>query len=208
MKRVALSSLVLLVVLVGCGGPQPAPKLTPTPTFPSVTFTPTHSPAPTEAGQAEEVDVAGTATAEAAGVATKEARAAQTATAKAERAVTKAAATPTYQTITHIVQAGDTLALIAKEYDTTVETLVALNGIEDPNTIQVGQELLVSVPPTFTPHPEPTSTPSVKKAPTPTAAPTRKVCCKYCKKGKPCGDSCISLDKTCHKPPGCACKAP
>ncbi len=30
-------------------------------------------------------------------------------------------------------------------------------------------------------------------------------CCKTCRKGKPCGDSCISKNKTCHKGPGCAC---
>lgn len=30
-------------------------------------------------------------------------------------------------------------------------------------------------------------------------------CCRVCKSGKPCGDACISADKTCRKPPGCAC---
>lgn len=30
-------------------------------------------------------------------------------------------------------------------------------------------------------------------------------CCKICRKGKACGDSCISKSKTCHKGPGCAC---
>jgi hypothetical protein len=30
-------------------------------------------------------------------------------------------------------------------------------------------------------------------------------CCKVCTKGKPCGDTCISQDKTCHVGPGCAC---
>lgn len=30
-------------------------------------------------------------------------------------------------------------------------------------------------------------------------------CCKVCRKGKACGDSCIAKDKTCHKSPGCAC---
>lgn len=30
-------------------------------------------------------------------------------------------------------------------------------------------------------------------------------CCKVCKKGKACGDSCISRNKECHKPKGCAC---
>lgn len=32
-------------------------------------------------------------------------------------------------------------------------------------------------------------------------------CCKICRKGKACGNSCISRDKTCRKPPGCACDA-
>lgn len=42
-------------------------------------------------------------------------------------------------------------------------------------------------------------------SPPPTAAPI--ACCKYCDpaKSKPCGDGCISLSKTCHQPPGCAC---
>jgi hypothetical protein len=30
-------------------------------------------------------------------------------------------------------------------------------------------------------------------------------CCKRCSEGKPCGDSCISLNYQCHQPPGCAC---
>lgn len=30
-------------------------------------------------------------------------------------------------------------------------------------------------------------------------------CCKVCKKGKACGDSCISRDKACHQGKGCAC---
>ncbi len=33
------------------------------------------------------------------------------------------------------------------------------------------------------------------------------VCCKTCRKGKACGNSCISRDKTCTRPPGCACNA-
>lgn len=32
-----------------------------------------------------------------------------------------------------------------------------------------------------------------------------QACCKVCRKGKACGDSCISRDKDCHQPPGCAC---
>jgi hypothetical protein len=30
-------------------------------------------------------------------------------------------------------------------------------------------------------------------------------CCKVCRKGKACGDSCIARDKVCRKGPGCAC---
>lgn len=30
-------------------------------------------------------------------------------------------------------------------------------------------------------------------------------CCKTCRKGKACGNSCISRSKTCRKGPGCAC---
>ncbi len=30
-------------------------------------------------------------------------------------------------------------------------------------------------------------------------------CCKKCRKGKACGDSCISRQKTCRKGAGCAC---
>lgn len=30
-------------------------------------------------------------------------------------------------------------------------------------------------------------------------------CCKVCRKGKACGNSCIARHLTCHQPPGCAC---
>jgi len=38
---------------------------------------------------------------------------------------------------------------------------------------------------------------------TPAAEPM--ACCKVCKQGKACGNSCIAQDKNCHQPPGCAC---
>ena len=41
-----------------------------------------------------------------------------------------------------------------------------------------------------------------------TAPTTPATCCTTCKKGKACGNSCISAKKTCHKPKGCACDAP
>ena len=30
-------------------------------------------------------------------------------------------------------------------------------------------------------------------------------CCKICRKGKACGDACVSKKYTCHQPKGCAC---
>jgi hypothetical protein len=39
------------------------------------------------------------------------------------------------------------------------------------------------------------------------AAVAQAGCCKVCRAGKACGDSCIARDKTCHKGKGCACDA-
>jgi hypothetical protein len=43
----------------------------------------------------------------------------------------------------HVVARGDTLHELAKDYDTSVEALVDLNQIADPNLIYVGQTLCV-----------------------------------------------------------------
>ena len=57
-----------------------------------------------------------------------------------------------------MVRPGDTLGKIAAMFNTTVQQLVALNGIRNPNIIYVGQTLLVPncggpivVPPPITP---------------------------------------------------------
>ena len=47
------------------------------------------------------------------------------------------------QTITYIVKRGDTLLQIALRYGTTVNTLVRLNNITNPNRIYVGQRLTI-----------------------------------------------------------------
>lgn len=43
----------------------------------------------------------------------------------------------------HIVKKGETLSKIAMQYGTTVENLVALNGIKNPNLINVGQNIVI-----------------------------------------------------------------
>jgi LysM repeat protein len=50
-------------------------------------------------------------------------------------------------TTVHIVEAGETLGLIAKRYGTTVEVLLELNHLPDPNAIPVGTSLVVPQPP-------------------------------------------------------------
>lgn len=45
--------------------------------------------------------------------------------------------------MTYTVKKGDTLSAIARKYDTTVEALVASNGIKDKNIIRVGQVLQI-----------------------------------------------------------------
>lgn len=47
-------------------------------------------------------------------------------------------------TDTYIVQAGDTLSKIAARYGTTVQNLMALNGLSNANLIWVGQRLKVT----------------------------------------------------------------
>ena len=43
-----------------------------------------------------------------------------------------------------LVEVGDSLSKIAKQYDTTVDDLMVTNDITDPNLLLVGQELVVS----------------------------------------------------------------
>src|SRR5581483_9195785 len=60
-----------------------------------------------------------------------------------------------------------------------------------------------------TPTPAPTTirtpTPTPVHTPAPTRTPPPSTCCRHCSTGKPCGDSCIARNLTCHQPPGCAC---
>lgn len=43
----------------------------------------------------------------------------------------------------HIVKSGESLSIIANQYNTTVEVLIAENNITDPSLIRVGQEILI-----------------------------------------------------------------
>lgn len=68
---------------------------------------------------------------------------------------------------TYIVQPGDTLWRISRQFDTSVDAIVQANRIPNPNLIYVGQALEipgvdapVPVPPGPTPLPVPTAPPT------------------------------------------------
>ncbi len=50
-----------------------------------------------------------------------------------------------------------------------------------------------------------TKAPLSSKSAAPSVGEVSSTCCKICRTGKACGNSCISVSKTCHQPPGCAC---
>ena len=43
----------------------------------------------------------------------------------------------------YVVKPGDTLGRIADEFATTVDEIMALNNLSDPNLIEVGQQLII-----------------------------------------------------------------
>lgn len=75
---------------------------------------------------------------------------------------------------TYTVQAGDNLTRIAAKFGTTVQALIQLNGIVNPNLIFVGQVLKIPGGAGVTPTPVTTIVPTVSPTagPSPTLAPT------------------------------------
>lgn len=63
-------------------------------------------------------------------------------------------------TTTHVVERGQELALIAREYGVSTDDIVRMNGITNPDLIYVGQELIVPSAGHYTPE-------NVPAAPTP-----------------------------------------
>jgi len=55
------------------------------------------------------------------------------------------AATETAPTL-HTVQPGETLSSIARDYGVSYQAILDANGLEDPNLIRVGQELIIPIP--------------------------------------------------------------
>jgi LysM repeat protein len=69
-----------------------------------------------------------------------------TGTQAAAATATVAPATATATPATYAVAAGDTLARIATRFGVSVDALVAANDINNPNQIQVGDQLVIPAP--------------------------------------------------------------
>jgi hypothetical protein len=99
------------------------------------------------------------------------------------------------QTLTPTLKATNTIAVTATKIKATITRIVTRSPTKAPVPTRV---IIPTNPPIVI---EPTNPPVVIEPTDPPA----QVCCKVCSAGKACGDSCISKDKTCNKPPGCAC---
>jgi LysM repeat protein len=84
-------------------------------------------------------------------------------------AVTSPVPSPTPSLLLYTIQDGDTLASIATAYGVTVEELIAVNGISDPNLIHPGQAL--AIPGLLAPISESSPTPVIALPTSPPAPP-------------------------------------
>ncbi|MBN1889916.1 MAG: LysM peptidoglycan-binding domain-containing protein [Thermoflexales bacterium] len=85
-----------------------------------------------------------------------------------ENTIQTQSTTRTDGTHVHVVSYGDTLLGIALAYGVTVDNIVAWNNLNPGDFLQIGQELVISVPPGWTP---PQSASNPPAAPEPTATP-------------------------------------
>lgn len=66
---------------------------------------------------------------------------------------TRPSSLPTLGPGTYVVQPGDTIASIAEKFGVTEEAIIALNGLTNPDALQVGQTLAIPVPESEKPGP-------------------------------------------------------
>jgi nucleoid-associated protein YgaU len=59
------------------------------------------------------------------------------------------------EVLKYVVQEGDTLYDIALRYDVSMDDLIRINKLRDPNSLTVGQELLIPLAPRETATPVP-----------------------------------------------------
>lgn len=141
--------------------PTATPTTTPVPPSPTATRAPTQTPAPPTA-----TPIPPTAT---------PVPPSPTATANPPTATPiplTATAAPREPTTTYVVQPGDTMLAIARKLNVSVERLIELNALDDPNRLAAGQTILVPARAAEMLSANVTATPTTAPA---TATPTRTV---------------------------------
>lgn len=134
----ALLAMTLLVTAVGCERPKRSKSSglsTLTPAATSMVSQATVSTSPTTIGTVEETETPGIEPPSPTVVSAETTPAPSPAPTD-----TPVSAGP----LTYVVQPGDSLYSIAQRYNMTVDELMALNGITDPASLQVGQVLKIS----------------------------------------------------------------
>jgi LysM repeat protein len=160
----AVLSLIISLVVVNLASPKPAP-VGPPPLAARSTET-----AVAQAAQAQPVNVASPAQ-----VPARPSPAPMTPTPVVDMVEVTEPPPPTQppEPISYIVQPGDTLSTIAARFDVSLDDLMKANGIDNPDYLMLGQELIIPIggmpimTPTFTPLPIPTVTPIPFEPPTP-----------------------------------------
>jgi LysM repeat protein len=81
---------------------------------------------------------------------------------------------PGDEPLMHVVKAGETLGSLAEFYEVSLEDIMTINGLSDPNVLSVGQELIIPIGGIPTATPLPTSPSESAPATPPTPIPTEE----------------------------------
>jgi formylglycine-generating enzyme required for sulfatase activity len=114
-----------------------------------------------------------------------------------EATVTSTSVSPTTAPVIHVVQAGDTLGAIAKQYGVTVEALQEVNAISDPKRLQIDQELSIPKGGTIAP----TSTATEVRATITSIPPTPRPVVEAAMIAIPAGEFTMGSDVEDERPP-------
>lgn len=206
MKTSYILVILLLIFLVACGSAKSttlAPLASALPTEPGLTLLPSWTDTPTF-----------------------------TPTITQTQTITPTCTTAPF--LIYTAQIGETCSIISVKSKITIAQLLDANPIlkGDCINLQHGMDLVIPlsewptltasvIVPTSKPYESrtplyqlPTTIPTKLLLPTWTSGPqptlvpqpTTKSCCKVCTNSKACGNSCISNNKNCNTPPGCACQ--
>ncbi len=69
--------------------------------------------------------------------------------------------------VTHVVQAGETLNVISQRYDVSIDDIMAVNGLNNPDFLSVGQSLTIPIGGIPTPTVPPPTEAAVSELPSP-----------------------------------------